>query len=67
MNSLEKIDHATVLLKEINCPEPILDALFVFRFAVEIDLHKLQVWSGFANNTMVEGRVLPECKKQEIG
>lgn len=44
MTSLEKYQEAVRLLKEINCPEPIMDALYVFGWAVESDERKRLNW-----------------------
>lgn len=44
MNSYEKYNEAYRLLQEINCPQQILDMLYVFGWAVESDERKRQNW-----------------------
>jgi hypothetical protein len=55
MTSKEKLDQAVRLLKEINCPEEILDALWYFGLTVNQDETKLKNWQALAGPGMVEG------------
>jgi hypothetical protein len=55
MKSKEKLEQAVRLLKEINCPAPILEELYVFGFLVGADETKLKNWQALAGPGMVEG------------
>ena len=44
MTQREKFELVLKLLKELNCPEVILDALFFFGLFVHSDETKLQNW-----------------------
>lgn len=55
MNNLEKLQEAQRLLKEIGCPEQIMDALWVWEFTVRADMTKLKNWSAWTEGNLVEG------------
>jgi hypothetical protein len=44
MTQYEKYELAVKLLKELNCPEPILSALWLFGITVHKDEEKLNQW-----------------------
>lgn len=70
MQQTEKYQLALSLLKELNCPEEIMDALFVFGIFVHNDETKLHNWEALSGGGLVEGesRELPpeEGEKKEI-
>ena len=51
MTQKEKLELAVRLLKELNCPEAILDALWLFGLTVHSDEIKLHNW-------LVEGGII---------
>ena len=59
MNQIEKYTCALQLLKELNCPDPIIDALCVWGMIVSGDQVKLNNWLSDGN--IVEG----ECREVE--
>jgi hypothetical protein len=61
-SKVETLTEAVRLLKSINCPEPILDALWVFGLTVHDDDIKLRNWDAWAEGLLVEG----ECKEGNL-
>ena len=61
MNQVEKYECATQLLKELNCPEPIMDALWLWSMSIESDQIKLNNWLSVGG--IVEG----ECREVDEG
>ena len=55
MSNKETLDEAIRLLKTINCPEPILDALWLFSLTVHDDYIKLENWNAWSNGQLIEG------------
>ena len=58
MNSKDKLNEAFNLLKSINCPKPILDALWLFSLTVYKDDIKLNNWNAWSEEQLVEGESL---------
>ena len=55
MNQAEKYETALRLLKELNCPEPIMEALWIFGLTIHDDEVKLHNWEALADGNTVEG------------
>jgi len=55
MNSKDKLNEAIALLKSINCPEPILDALWIFSLTVHDDDIKSNNWNAWSEGQLIEG------------
>lgn len=55
MTQVEKYQMALKLLKELNCPEGILDQLEVWVFFVHNDEVKLHNWEALSGGGVVEG------------
>lgn len=53
--STEKYDCAMRLLKELNCPQPIIDELEVWGMFVRTDEIKLHNWQALSEGGIVEG------------
>jgi hypothetical protein len=68
MNQTGKYKYAMQLLKELNCPESIMDALKVWSLFVREDEIKLHNWQALSEGGIVEsegreiGIELPEGK-----
>ena len=60
MNNIETLKEAIRLLKSINCPEPIIDALWVFSLVVDNDCIKFNNWNAWTVGQLVEGEVIKE-------
>ncbi len=61
----EKYKYATLLLKELNCPDAILTALEIWSIFVREDEVKLKNWQALSDGKFVEGEcteVLPELE-----
>lgn len=58
MSQVSKYDQATALLKELNCPETIMDMLFVWGMTVRQDEIKLHNWKAMAEGNLVEGECI---------
>jgi len=61
MNQVEKYECTVRLLKELNCPDAIMDALWLWGMTVSADQVKLHNWQALSEGGIVEG----ECR--EIG
>ncbi|MFH1088209.1 MAG: hypothetical protein V1737_06475 [Chloroflexota bacterium] len=61
MNQVEKYECAIRLLRELNCPETILTALWLFGMTVHNEQVKLHNWQALSDGGVVEG----ECR--EVG
>ena len=61
VSQVEKYRYAMKLLKELNCPKPIMDALEVWGIFVHDDEIKLHNWEALSEGGIVEGeaRELP--------
>ena len=55
---MKKLNEAINLLKSINCPESIIDALWVFSLTVHDDDTKLKNWNAWSEGQLVEGEVI---------
>ena len=55
MTQTTKYDQAIQLLKELNCPSAIMDALYVWGMLVRADEVKLNNWVALADGNTVEG------------
>ena len=69
MTQTEKFNQAIQLLKETNCPAPIMDALWLFGLTVHNDEVKLHNWQAISEGNLVEGEViegklLPEGRQE---
>jgi len=65
MNSKDKLNEAINLLKSINCPQPIVDALWLFSLTVHDDYIKSENWNAWSNGQLVEGEgqeITPEIE-----
>jgi len=60
MSQIDKYNQATQLLKELNCPEPIMDALYFWGMTVRSDEQKLNNWVALSQGGIVEGEVVSE-------
>jgi hypothetical protein len=56
MTQLDKYNQAVHLLKELNCPEQIMEALWLFGLTVCEDETKLTNW--LAPGGLIEGEVI---------
>jgi|GEM_PF-4140165 hypothetical protein len=65
MSQVDKYNQAISLLKEINCPSEIMDALWVFGMTVRGDEVKLRNWQALAGPGVVEGECI-EVNQQGI-
>ncbi len=67
MSNIETLNKAIELLKSINCPEPIIDALWVFSLTVHDDDIKMNNWNAWSKGQLVEGEVLePMINKENV-
>ncbi len=57
MNNLDKLNKAINLLESINCPESIIDALWVFSLTVHDDYIKSENWNAWSEGLLVKGGV----------
>mgnify|MGYP001595296785 CR=1 FL=1 len=57
INQIDKLNEAISLLKSINCPESILDALWVFSFIVRGDDTALKNWEAWSKGQLIEGEL----------
>ena len=55
MSQSQKSEQALTLLKELNCPQTIMDALELWSIFVHDDEVKLHNWQALAEGNMVEG------------
>jgi hypothetical protein len=55
MNQVEKYECAVQLLKDLNCPEPIMTALWLWGMTVKNDQVKLHNWQALSGGGIVEG------------
>jgi hypothetical protein len=55
MGQVDKYLHALNLLKELNCPEPIMEALEIWGVFVREDEIKLRNWEALSQGGVVEG------------
>jgi hypothetical protein len=55
ISQTEKYKQAVQLLKELNCPAPIMDALEVWGIFVHQDETKLNNWMALCDGNLVEG------------
>ena len=58
MSNAEILNKAIELLKSINCPEPIIDALWVFSLTVHEDDIKLKNWNAWCEGLLIEGEIV---------
>ena len=58
MSNIETLNKAIELLKSINCPESIIDALWVFSFTVHEDDIKLKNWNAWREGQLIEGEAV---------
>ncbi len=59
MNQVEKYECAVRLLKELNCPKPIIEAIEIWGMFVRSDEIKLHNWEALSEGGIVEG----ECRE----
>jgi hypothetical protein len=68
VNQVGKYDCAVRLLKELNCPVPILEAIECWGFLVRADQVKLHNWQALSQGGIVEGEFrevgLPENEER---
>ena len=62
MNQADKLQQAVDILKSLDCPKAILEALWVFGLTVSHDDIKLQNW--IAPGGIVEGEVIEESLEE---
>jgi hypothetical protein len=55
MNQTEKYECAMQLLKELNCPQPIVEELGVWGMFVRSDEIRLHNWEALSGGGVVEG------------
>lgn len=55
MNQVGKYEYALRLLKELNCPEAIMSALWLWGMTVRNDQVKLHNWQALSEGGIVEG------------
>jgi len=55
MTQCEKLELAVRLLQELNCPESILDQIWIFRIFVNNDEVKLHNWQALSDGDIIEG------------
>ena len=55
MSQVAKYALAIALLKDLNCPEEIMDALLVWGFFVHEDEIKLHNWQALSEGGVIEG------------
>ena len=60
MNRKDTLNEAVRLLKSINCPEAIIDALWVFSLTVREDDTKLANWIAWVEGQLIEGEIVSE-------
>jgi len=60
VSNIDTLNKAVELPKSINCPEPIIDALWLFSFIVHGDDMKLESWSAWSEGQLIEGYIVTE-------
>ncbi len=55
MNQVEKYECAVRLLKELNCPKSIIEAIEIWGMFVRSDEIKLHNWEALSEGGIVEG------------
>lgn len=69
MTAKEKYEIAMQLLKELNCPEPIMDALWLFGLTIQEVEIKLRNWNALSYGGVIDGECveLPDSDNPQEG
>jgi len=60
MKQTEALSVAVHLLQGLNCPQQIMDALFVFGLTVHDDDAKLERWRSCCEGRLIQGEVVDD-------
>ena len=62
MSQVEKYKQALQLLKELNCPKEILEAIEIWGMFVHEDEIKLHNWQALSAGGIIDGECIEEAK-----